>query len=178
MAVEVVDRLGPDALTLKAIADAAGVRPPSLYNHVDGLEDVRLGLRLRAYEFIAVRQHAATEGLPPRAWLRALARAHRTFALEHPGLYAAMQPTVHTPDVDPELRRAAEAVLDQLITAVAALGTTGDDAVHAVRALRSAVLGFITLEIAGDFGMPQDIDQSFEQLIEVLERGIAGREQT
>ena len=40
-AIALVDRDGPDALTLAAVADRLDVRAPSLYNHVDGLDDLR-----------------------------------------------------------------------------------------------------------------------------------------
>lgn len=174
-AVAVVERGGADALSLKAIADSVGVRPPSLYNHVAGLEDVRVGLRLRAYGFVAARQRAAIEGVPREGWLRALAYAHRQFATEHPGLYAAVQPSAHVPDTDPAVRAAAEQVLTQLLEAVEARGASGDEAVHAVRALRSAVLGFIALESAGHFGMAQDVDASFDRLVGYLEAGLVAR---
>ena len=168
----VVDEVGSGALSLKAIADSVGVRPPSLYNHVDGLEDVRAGLRLRAYQMVDERQRAAVEGVPPRDWVRALAREHRRFAREHPGMYAAIQPSAHRPDTDPEIRRAAESVLELLLEAVGALGASGDDGVHAVRAFRSGITGFIALETAGHFGMAQDVEASFDRLVEILERGI------
>jgi len=167
-----VDTAGAGQLTLRAIAAAVGVQPPSLYNHVASLQDVHAGLRLRAFRLIAAEQAAAIEGLPPDQRIRALATAHRRFARVHPGLYAAVQPSAHTPDVDPEIRAAAEVVLAQLLAVVAGLGVRGDAAVHAVRALRSAVSGFIALEGAGHFGMPQGIDDSFDWMVTALERGI------
>ena len=47
-AARLADRDGYDALTLGAVAADAGVRPPSLYNHVDGLAGLRreLGIEL------------------------------------------------------------------------------------------------------------------------------------
>ena len=48
----------------------------------------------------------------------------------------------------------------------------GDDALHAVRALRATVHGFATLEIAGGFGLPLDCDESFRRLVQVLILGM------
>lgn len=42
---------------------------------------------------------------------------------------------------------------------------SGDDAIDAVRALRATLHGFITLEQAGGFGLPVDVDRSFDRLI-------------
>ena len=46
------------------------------------------------------------------------------------------------------------------------------DAVDMIRSLRSALHGFVSLEAAGGFGLPQDIDKSFEALITVVTAGI------
>jgi len=45
--------------------------------------------------------------------------------------------------------------------------------VHAVRTVRSAVHGFVMLELAGGFGLPEDVDASFAHLVRVLEAGLA-----
>ena len=58
------------------------------------------------------------------------------------------------------------------LAVMASLGLQGDDAIHAVRGLRSVVHGFATLEVAGGFGMPLDCDESFRRLIAALIRGL------
>ena len=52
-----------------------------------------------------------------------------------------------------------------LTAALSGLGREGDDAVHAIRALRSAVHGFAAIEAAGGFALAVDRDASFEYLI-------------
>ena len=39
LALEIVDRDGPDALTLARVAESAGVATPSLYKHIGGLAE-------------------------------------------------------------------------------------------------------------------------------------------
>jgi hypothetical protein len=51
-------------------------------------------------------------------------------------------------------------------------GLDGDDLIDATRAIRSAVHGFVTLEITGGFGLPQDVDRSFHRLIDMLDLGL------
>jgi pimeloyl-ACP methyl ester carboxylesterase len=48
-------------------------------------------------------------------------------------------------------------------------GLTGDDAVDATRALRSALHGFVALEATGGFGLPCDVDRSYHQLVAGLD---------
>ena len=54
-------------------------------------------------------------------------------------------------------------------------GLEGDDLIDATRAVRSAVHGFVTLEIAGGFGLPQDVDRSFDRLVEMVDKGLLNR---
>jgi len=46
------------------------------------------------------------------------------------------------------------------------------DAAHALRAFRSEVRGFATLEVAGGFGLPEDCDESFRRLVDALAAGL------
>ena len=46
-------------------------------------------------------------------------------------------------------------------------------AVDAIRAVRSAIHGFVSLELMGGFGLPDDVDHSFEVLVRLLVAGIA-----
>ena len=172
VASEVADRDGLELVSLKAIAASVNVRPPSLYNHVAGLEDVHRGLRQRAFALLLAAQREAIDGLPADRWLPALAAAHRTFATQHPGLYAATHPTTYRPDEDAEVRRLSAQILDTLLEAVAAFGVSEEEAIHAVRAFRSLVIGFNSLEHAGHFGLPAGVDESFDYLVELLVAGL------
>jgi hypothetical protein len=49
----------------------------------------------------------------------------------------------------------------------------GDDAIDAIRALRSALHGFVLLETGGGFGLPVDVDRSFERLVAGLASAFA-----
>jgi len=51
-------------------------------------------------------------------------------------------------------------------------GLPADSEVDAVRAARSAIHGFVQLEAGNGFGMPEDVDHSFEVLLGVLIAGI------
>ena len=165
---------GFEGLTLARLAAELGVRSPSLYNHIDGLGGVRRALQLRALHLFAKELQPAVAGKSDDAALAAVCRVQRALATDHPGLYAAMQPSVHTPNIGEELRAAGEEVLDVLIAVVRSYGLEDDDALHAVRALRSSLHGFIALERAGAFGMAIEIDESFERLVRLLADGFRG----
>lgn len=47
-------------------------------------------------------------------------------------------------------------------------GIEGDHAIHAIRSWRAVLHGLVTLEAEGAFGLPADIDRSFDLLIDRL----------
>jgi AcrR family transcriptional regulator len=170
-AAAVADAEGLEALSLARVAAAVRVRTPSLYAHVDGLADLRRRLGMRGARDLAALLRDAAVGRARGDALRAAADAYRAYAREHPGTYAAAQ---RAPDPGDEGARvaAAEAV-DVLLALLAGYGLTGSDAIHAVRVVRSALHGFVTLEAAGGFALAEDVDQSFARLVDLLDRGLA-----
>jgi AcrR family transcriptional regulator len=163
-AAEIADADGFEAVTLAAVAARLGIRSPSLYNHVDGLPGLQRMLTLRAVEGLGAAIRDAAVGRSGDEAVRAIAHAFRDYARAHPGLYAA---TVRAPAPDsPDAEALAEAAVQLLVQVVAAWGIEGDEAIHQVRVLRSALHGFVSLELGGGFGLPLDLDRSFDLLVD------------
>jgi len=170
-AATIADRDGLAAVTLAAVAARLGVRSPSLYHHVDGRDGLLRLVALRALRELAQVLRTAAVGRAGADALGAAAHAYRRYAREHPGRYAA---TLAAPRPgEDDLRDAAAETIAVLQAILTPLGVRGDDAVHAIRAWRSAVHGFVTLEAAGGFGLPADRDASFARLIGLLAAGLA-----
>jgi len=162
-AVALADAEGLQAVTLARIAQALGVKSPSLYNHVDGRDALVRAIALRALAELTDALRRAATGRAGVDALRAVAHAQLDYARAHPGRYAA---TVAAPGRgDAEHAAAADEAVSVLTAALSPLGREGDDAVHAIRALRSAVHGFAAIEAAGGFALAVDRDASFEYLI-------------
>ena len=167
----VADEVGLDRLTLASVAQRFGVSLPSLYKHVRSLEGLKRDLALLAVRELTVALSAAAVGRAGRDALRAIARAYRAYAREHPGRAAA---SVRAPDPDDaEHVAASEAILAVLFAVLAGYGITGADAIDAIRSLRAAMHGFVTLEAAGGFGLPQSADATYDRLIGLLDTGFA-----
>jgi AcrR family transcriptional regulator len=169
-AAEIADAEGLDAVTLARVAQALGVKPPSLYNHVAGRDGLVRGIALLAAAELAVVLREAAIGRSGPDALQATAQAYRSYVLKHPGRYAATAPAPQPGD--DELAAAGGAVLDVLRGVLRAWELEGDDEIHALRAFRSAVHGYATLEAAGGFGIKVDLDASFTRLIAALAQGL------
>ena len=169
-AAGIADAEGLDAVTLARVAGELGVRAPSLYNHVDGRDDVLRAIAVRGVRELTSALREAAVGRSSADALTAAARAYRAYARAHPGRYAA---TVAAPTRgDEEHRAAASEAVDVMLAVMRGWDLEGDDAIHAVRAFRSAVHGFVAIEAADGFGMAVDVDASFDRLVASLAGGL------
>ncbi|MEL7976794.1 TetR-like C-terminal domain-containing protein [Isoptericola sp. F-RaC21] len=176
LALEQVDAGGPTGLadlTLAKVAAAAGVATPSLYKHVGSLAALRREVALVALDELTTASAAATVGRAGPDALRALAHAWRAYALVHPGRYAAVQLAPDPEAPDEADHRAAGARVVALVAAVLrGFGLPDDRTVDAVRVVRAGVHGFVALELGGGFRLPEDLDRSFDALVDMLVAGV------
>jgi AcrR family transcriptional regulator len=163
-AADIADDSGWDQLTLAALAARFGVRQPSLYKHVTGLGEVRRDVSVLAGRDLHAAISAAAVGRSGVDALQAMADAYRIFAKKHPGRYAAS--VIAPPPDDTEYEQVAASIVTTVGAVLAGFGLEGDDAIHAIRGLRSLMHGFVSLEEAGGFALPQDLDESYRRLIE------------
>lgn len=168
-ATALVNAHGFAALSLAQIAGQAGIKVPSLYNYVTGIDDVRQALATRgAQEILAIATHAAV-GRAGGDAIMAVALAYRTYIVHNPGVYTA---TIQTDNSDLAFQHANSELLRVLTQILAPYQLSEPDLIHALRGLRSLVHGFATLEISGGFGMPVDLDASFVQMVQTFIGGL------
>jgi AcrR family transcriptional regulator len=167
----IADEVGLTNLTLAAVAARLGVRQPSLYKHVAGTDGLQRGIAVRAKNDLAGVLERAAVGRSRGNAIASMSRAYRVWALEHPGRYAAVQRAPLPGDVDDEI--ASANVVRVALDVMAGYDLRDDDGIDAIRALRSALHGFVTLEAGGGFGLPVDIDRSFDRLVTGLATAFA-----
>lgn len=136
-ALDLVDRDGPQALSMRGLGQELGVAAMSLYNHVAGRDDLLDGLST----VMVARIDRSPDGSPPDT-LRRFAHGIRTVALAHP---AAFQLVGMRPLQVPTALQQVESVLD----ALRAMELPDEHVVNAYRALVSYSRGFALSEIAG-----------------------------
>ena len=170
-AAKLVDEEGIAQLTLGHLAERLGVRTPSLYNHVAGLPGLKHDLMLYCLRDLLDYIRRATIGKSRAEAIVALADAYRAYGKNTPGRYAL---TLQAPPPrDLEVQAIAQQVVEVVLAVFAPYKLGEEDAIHAVRGLRSIVQGFISLEVAGGFGIPIDTDASFHWLIHLFIAGLS-----
>ncbi|CAM5290510.1 TetR/AcrR family transcriptional regulator OS=Streptomyces rochei OX=1928 GN=G3I25_23420 PE=4 SV=1 [Streptomyces rochei] len=165
-AADLADATGFDNVTVSALARHFGVKDASLYTHVRNLRELRVRVALLAGGELIDEIAAAVAGRAGKEALAAFAGAYRSYALRHPGRYAATQIRMDQALVadSPALRRTAEITHGML----RAYGLTEPDLTDAVRLLRSTFHGYCSLEATGGFGAPRDVRASWDKVVEAL----------
>lgn len=165
------DEVGLAKLTMGLLAERVGVRTPSLYKHVNGLEDVNRRIAVLALNEAADAVGGAIQGYAGRDALAAAARAFRAFVVAHPGRYAATIGVEPSGPDDP-LAAASQRLLSAFTAVLRGYEVAESDVDHALRTLRSLCHGFATLQSANGFQWSADIDDSFEWLIAFADHGL------
>jgi AcrR family transcriptional regulator len=146
---------GPDAVTMRAVADALSVSAMTPYRYVSGKDELIALVRADAFarfaDALAAALSPATDAIT--ALLR-LKRAYVGFAVAEPHAYRAMfelhqpAPTAATPELVEASTRAFEHLHGAVRTAIAA-GDLAGDALVVARLLWANTHGLVSLHLAG-----------------------------
>jgi AcrR family transcriptional regulator len=172
-AAELLDEARGGDITLGQVARRLGVRTPSLYNHIAGQDALRRGLALAGIRELGERIGRAAIGKAGSDAILAIGHAYRAFAHERPGLYQATLRAPAPDDID--LLAAVDDVLSILRIVLEPYGLSDEDEIHVIRALRSLAHGFVSLELAGGFGIPVDLNESYQRLLDQFLVGLRGQ---
>jgi len=167
-AADIADLEGLDNVTLAAVSARLGVCKPSLYNHINGLPELRAQLAIWGTNQLKEKISEAAIGKAKQDAIFAIATTYRAFAHQRPGLYRAI---LSSPDRDNlELKTAIHGMMAVIKAVMESYHLA--DSTHAVRCLRSLMHGFVSLEAAGWFAAPADKEISYRYLIATFVSGI------
>jgi AcrR family transcriptional regulator len=169
-ALTFLDREGWDALTINALATQLGTKGPSLYNHVQSLEDLRRTVRMRVVGDIIDMLNNVAQGRTRDDAVIAMASAYRSYAHHHPGRYSAFTRMPLGGD-DPEFTGATRAAAEPVISVLQSYGLEGEGAFYAALEFWSAMHGFVLLEMTGAMN-GIDADAVFTDMVLRLAAGM------
>jgi AcrR family transcriptional regulator len=147
-ALMLFEKGGPDALAMRPLADALGVRPSSLYRYYPERDALLGALEAHATRALHAAIRDATQYETPEAALTAAAHAYLGYARAHPHLYALL--------LRPRAPYRAEPgpgkdLWNEVLALVGAVTGNPDDTAATV-AFWAFLHGFTLLERSGQFG--------------------------
>ncbi len=165
---DIIDRHGPERLSLRAAADAAGTSTSAVYALFGGKAELLTAVMEHGFASFGQSQAEAE----PRG-LRALGRAYRAWAKQNPALYRLMfgGALLAIAECSPDPASTQES-MTPLVRALVAEGFADEaDAGPVALAVWAQVHGAVSLEFAGVAGDDVPWDAVYESVLDAIERG-------
>jgi AcrR family transcriptional regulator len=181
-AIAILRKDGAEALTLRAVARAAGVSQAAPYRHFEDRRQLVAAVAQEGFRRLGdAMMGAMTRRGGGRDGLRGVAEAYVRFGLENAAEYRVMfGPEVAKTDDLPELQETGRGVLGGVAAAIGGLqkaGTVGpgDPALMAV-VTWAQLHGLVMLALDGQSrGVAPDIDAQVTEATRIMMFGMAGR---
>lgn len=169
-AAHMANETGIENLSLKTLAARLGVKSPSLYNHVDGLDDLKRQVMLYGWKEMEDRMIQAVIGVTGYDAVRAMCHAFHKYATENQGVFSAM--LWFNQFEDEQTLETASRMTSIFFKITDSLNISQENCCHLVRMFRGFLEGFALLENHHAFGNAQPIEESFHLAVDILIEGM------
>jgi len=175
-AADILESEGPDGLSVRRIAAAAGVAPMGVYNHFESKFGIVEALYVQGFRRLADAMAAMAQVDDPAEALLEGARAYRALALAHPMAYQVMFLRA-VPGFEPSDPALTSCTLgfDHLVATVQRAIRAGVIAAgsptETAQMIWAGIHGWVSLELLG-LGFVEDHDVWYDRLCEALLRGL------
>lgn len=176
-ATDILETEGPEALSVRRIAAAAGVAPMGVYNHFESKFGIIEALFIQGFERLAEALQGVADIEDPYEALREGGRRYRALALAHPMVYQLMFLRT-VPGFEPSARaiEGAAAAFDKLVVAVQRAMAAGviveGPPFETARLIWASIHGWMALELMG-LGDPTDQATGFDRVCSTILDGLS-----
>ncbi len=163
-AFSLADEIGLYQVTFQKIAEKLDIKYPSLYNHFDNMENLKIEMTIYLLKELNFKLMQKLIGKSGEAAIREYAFVYRDFAFENKTAYGLFIdiPSLINEEVTALLRQN----LDIIHLVLASYIKDKTALVHKSRALRSLLHGFVSLYSSGYFHGEVNLEESFEIMID------------
>ncbi len=153
-AAEILETEGPDALSVRRIAAAAGVAPMGVYNHFESKNGIIEALFIQGFDRLRDALAGIADVRDPYEAMREGGRRYRALALEQPMVYQLMflrvvpgfEPSDHALEI---AARAFDALVAAVQRAMGAGVIAEAEPTETAQIIWSNVHGWVSLELLG-----------------------------
>lgn len=153
-----------------AVAQSAGIKPPSLYKHFADRAAILKAVEIGILAELEAHLRRETLGPSPKLRLIAMANAYRRFGLAAPNRYRA----IYSGNAfnDPEIRAACLFSAQPLFEELQVAGIPEARMLPYSRTLVAFLHGFVLMEIGNAFNLGGDVNEAFSASLETILREI------
>lgn len=169
-ASDIADEKGLNNLSLKIVAEKLNIKTPSLYNHIDCLDDLLRAVAHNGMWQMNERMKQAAIGTIGAAAIKAVSVEYLNYMLEHPGVYETIQwATWHGTD---ETAAIFDDYLSLLITLIKSCNFNQAKTNEILNMLTGIIHGYTTLQLRYAFSNPVKARDDLCNALDVLLTGI------
>lgn len=169
VAIKLLHRHGPDAVTIRRVASKLGVGAMTLYTYVEGQHGLQRDMVRRGFEMLGEHCCESSTLTSEHSW-RGGARAYLSFAIENPNLYKLMFDVPMASDDADLLHGGFQPLLDRVIEQLSCSGLAGKRLEREARAAAGrywiGLHGLAMLAISGRLVVLEgDLDHLLDDLL-------------
>lgn len=170
-AMEIADQKGIEAVTMATLAKELAVKSPSLYNHIEGLKEVKQMMAVKALDLLYQHIKKATLNKAVGAeTIRAFGYAYIEFAQQNPGIYQASLSAPYP--FAQNFQNAGETVMGLTREILSVYHLNEIELIHTVRGLRSVLHGLIDLKSKNEFNLDVNLEESQGFVLNIFIKGL------
>jgi AcrR family transcriptional regulator len=165
-ATSLIEENGYNSFSLHRLAAKLGIKTASLYNHIESLADVNMGIARDAVSKLRKALNDSVGDIQnPGEALMNLAVAYRNYAHQNPELYKVI---INLPMMDgTQMKAIGFEIILPMLQVLSICSKDNIQQIHYARAFRSMLHGYVALEATGYFEKTEaDANESFLLMIE------------
>ena len=169
-AIDICNKEGYEQLALSSISERLGIKTPSLYNHIQGLPDLKQKLAYYGLQILYDSIIHSVIGCVGDESIVSASKAYLAFVNRHPGLYNAIS---KVPDpYELQFDELSNQLVQVFIKLFGVYDLSDEDSIHAVRGLRSMLHGFSSIQMDYGFRLNYSQEDSLNFVIRIFLNGL------
>lgn len=171
MASAIADENGLHNVSLKAVAERLKIKTPSLYNHIENLDDLLREVAHKGMQTMNERMEKVAIGKSGKIAIKAVSIEYLNFMIEHPGVYETIQwATWNGSEITMQI---FGNYLSLLKTLVLSCGAKSDQIDEILSILTGIIHGYTTLQLRYAFDNPDQVRSNLSNAIETVFIGLS-----
>lgn len=169
-ASDIADEKGLNNVSLKAVAERLNIRTPSLYNHIENLDDLLREVAHNGMRTMNQRMTQAAIGKSGDTAIEAVAIEYLNYMIEHCGVYETIQwATWHGTD---ETAKIFNEYTDLLKTLILSCNLRSDNVSEILNLITGFLHGYITLQLRYALFEPEKVREELAVALNTVLTGI------
>lgn len=157
-AADIADKNGLHGVSLKVVAERLNIKTPSLYNHIENLDDLLREVAHQGMRNMNMRLERAAIGKIAGNAIKAVGIEYLNYMIEHPGVYETIQWATWR---NTETAQIFENYLDLLRTLISSCQIQKSSTEEVLNILTATIHGYTTLQLRYAFENPESSEKKF-----------------